>query len=276
MSSRPEYFSFGYTYAGGSPPSSHEVVLVRPDRKAQYIAGHSWPKQPPFDEIGVYQRTLTNDEWAELNRLIGLAYQNRSQIREPRYADTGVESFSAWLDKELWRVSWNPNEVSGALADLLSAVRNLITDMRRYPLSTLQAALTVEDTELRLRLSNRGTLPFVFYGFGEGLSDRASELRLQICDQEALKVSRTRSPIQLLRQPPLVGHYLTEGAAGETHVGPGESLVVTVSRQDSILPRQSGVLYALLHLYWKIAGLEAEASVGEGWLMPQPLPILGE
>ncbi len=276
MSPHPEDYSFGYTYAGGSPPASQEVFLVRADGAAQYVAGHSWPKQPPFDEIGVYRRKLADGEWDELSRRIELAHQNRSQFVEPRYADTGVESLFAWSGHELWRVSWDPEALSGAPGALITQVRKLIADLRQHPLSTLQVALEAENTELRLRLSNRGTLPFVFYGFGNASLDKGAELRLQFCDPEELKLSTSRSPIQLVRQPPLAGRYLAEAVNDEMHVEPGQSLVVTVTHRDAIIQRQPGALYALIHLFWKIGGFEAEEAVEEGWLMPQPLLVSGE
>src|SRR5262249_5206465 len=155
--------------------------------------------------------------------------QNQLEIARPRYTDSGVESLFAEINNAPWEVSWDPDEPSNSLRDLIAYVRNLISDLRQHPLSTLKVELETESSELQLHFSNRGTLPFEFYGFGSAASDRQVQLRLQFCSEEELALSRSRSPIQLLRQPPLIDQHLPGAANGEIQIDPGEAQVMSIN-----------------------------------------------
>jgi hypothetical protein len=242
----------------------------------QYIAGNPWPRQPPFNEIGVYQRTLSSTEWTEFSRRIEVAYEHRSKDVENRHLDAGVESIFAWLDKELWRVAWNPKAPPSTYTPLIDDVRELIKGLRQHPLSVLHVVLVIENGELRLQFSNRGKLPFVFYGFGNKSLNERAELRLQFQGGEELKLSNFLSPIQLLRQPPLFSNRLVEPTKEEIFLGSGESLAVSVERLRAVLRPMPGVLYGLVHLFWRSGGLAQQTTTEEGWLMPPPLEVLGD
>jgi hypothetical protein len=270
----PENYLFGYSYTGGLPPASMEVLVIGKNGLAQYVAGHPWPKQPPFDEIGIYQRQLSKEGLASLQGMAATARRD-FPAGEPKglSPDSGTETFFVPQTEGVWRASWNPLEPPTGLVELIRRMRALISELRGHPLSSLHACLIQPETgmqtsELWLKLSNRGERPFAFAGFGAPAGERA-ELRLQYCDQEELNSSRSRSPLQLIQSNPLEGIM---DASQELVIGPGEETTLTLKDSNGFLQRrerQFGMLFGLLRVQWKVDGFED--YVEEGWLMPAPL-----
>jgi hypothetical protein len=272
----PENYLFGYSYTGGMPPASLEVLVIGKDGSAQYVAGHPWPKQPPFDEIGIYQRPLRKSELAGLLEVAAAVRRNVAPGRPDMLpADSGMETFFAPQADGIWRASWDPLEPPAGLVEPIQRMRALIADLRAHPLSALRAGLVRPDSasglsEVQLKLSNRGARRFAFSGFGAA-TDRPAELRLQFCDPEELALSNSRSPIQLFRSDPLEG---VPSTAEELVLGPGEETLLALKDEDGFLQRhdgRAGKLYGLLRVLWKVEGFED--YVEEGWLMTAPLEV---
>lgn len=273
----PENYLFGYSYMGGMPPASLEVLVIGKDGLAQYVAGHPWPKQPPFDEIGIYQRQLSKDELAGLMATVVTARSAAAPEQvEVLPADSAMETFFAPQTDGVWRASWDPLEPPAGLAEIVHSLRSLIADLRARPLSSIRAGLVRPDTgsglsEIRLKVSNRGERPFAFQGFGAA-TNQSAELRLQFCGPEELALSNSRSPMQLFRSKPFPGVASTP--AGMVLVGPGEELVIAMEDEGGFLrnhDRQPGKLFGLLRVSWKVEGFED--YIEEGWLMPEPLEL---
>ncbi len=275
----PENYLYGYSYRGGMPPASLEVLAVGKDGLAQYIAGHPWPKQPPFDEIGIYQRELGKADLNDLLRIVAEArHSDTSGPAELHPADSGTEVAFAGGDGQPWRASWNPLEPPTGLKKLLDRTRALIADLREHPLSTLSVRLGVVEAEalesglpgLQLRFSNRSPRPFTFFGF-DSRSGQPAELRLQFCRLEELDATRCRSPIQLMQAAPI---EVLQSGAEPVLVGPGEETSIQVSLPEGLVRRgnePAGLLFGLLHLFWQVEGIDG--YVEEGWLMPEPLEV---
>lgn len=271
----PENYRFGYLYAGGRPPASLEALLVSQEGMAQYIAGHTWPKQPPFDEIGIYQRKLEDQEWRELSKVITIAYHEGAHIGDaPRTADSGLESLFATADDGLWRARWNPSEPPTVLANLLKKARSTISELRTHPLSTLQASLeyTPSDSQVHLRLFNRGKVPFTFTGFGK-TPKGCGEIRAQFVADEERTQSSHQSPIQLLSLLPVSIDQLIGIADGEMLIEPGQATILTLKESIPGHSSHSGVFRALIHIFWKVSGFQFGSELEEGWLMPEPLEV---
>ena len=273
----PENYLFGYSYMGGMPPASLEVLVIGKDGLAQYVAGHPWPKQPPFDEIGIYQRQLSKDELAGLMATVVTTRSSAAPGQvEVLPADSAMETFFAPQTDGVWRASWDPLEPPAGLVEIVHSLRSLIADLRARPLSSIRAGLVRPKvgsglSEIRLKLSNRGERPFAFHGFGAA-TNQPAELRLQFCGPEELALSNSRSPIQLFRSKPFPGVASTP--AGMVLVGPGEELVIAMEDEGGFLrshDRQPGKLFGLLRVSWKVEGFED--YVEEGWLMPEPVEL---
>jgi hypothetical protein len=273
----PENYRFGYFYAGGRPPASLEVLLVDRDKVARYVAGHPWPKQPPYDEVGIYQRKLGDQEWCSLEDAIVAAHPEGARIGDaPRTMDAGLESLFAPTDEGLWRATWNPSEPPTVLARLMRMVRSMISELRAHPLCTLQISLEYmpSNSQIYLRLFNKGKAPFEFTGFGK-TSKGNGEIRVQFVADEERGQSPHQSPIQLLRLSPISVDQLDGVAVGEMLIEPGQTVLLALKESGSILRqlRRGGVFHALIHIFWKAPGFPIESELEEGWLMPEPLEV---
>lgn len=272
----PENYLFGYSYTGGIPPASMEVLVVGKDGLAQYVAGHPWPKQPPFDEIGIYQRKLSKDELANLLEMAAAAHREVTAGRPDRLpADSGTETFFVPQQDGVWRTSWNPLEPPTDLVVLVGRMRALISDLREHPLSCLRVCLVWSGTgkrpaEILLKLSNRGSRPFALIG-SSASADEQAELHLEFCGPKELSLSKSRSPIELFRSE-LLDDFPDTGK--ELVIEPGEETILPLKQGESYLQShvgQEGLLFGLLRIQWKVESFDD--YVEEGWLMPTPLEV---
>ena len=278
-------FRLFYCYSGGAPPPSLEELTVWEDGMAQYLAGHPWPKQPPFDEIGLYRRALAAEEWQPLERTLDAAAERGAQPTEAlRYADSGLESLRARLAGGEYAALWTAARAPDELVPVRAAVRQLISALRKHPFSTIHAALVLAAPgrsldAARLRLHNRGVVAFSFYGLSAPEEHRI-EVRLQSRAVDQAAPSRPTSPIRLLAVEPtaaIASQAPPSISDAQVSLNPGESVSVELSVDAAcadVRSRQGGlVLDSLVRVCFRRVTLEGQTIVEQGWLTPEPVPL---
>lgn len=272
MSAGPR-FRLLYTYTGGLPPASFEELVVREDRAGEYVAGNPWPTQPPFDEIGLYARTLGEEEWRALEAVLEAVRASAPDEQRPLgHADAGIESLDALMDEARYSVAWTPHDVPDELRPAIAAVRHVISELREHPLSTLRAELEA-DGRLRLLLANRGRERFAFHWLDADERHRP-EVRIELEDLDSGRAEGSPSPIRLLRREPVTVAPAAQLARenGESALQPGESVALELA--DDLDRGPAGVeVRCLVRVCFFRTGLDGRRLVEEGWLMPEPFVL---
>jgi len=268
----PDAPLFSYAYNGGSPPPTREALLIFPDQTGQYLAGHTWPRHPPFDEIGIYQKTFSAEQWRKVQEVLETTSASiDDSARKFGEADGVFETLTITSPGVARQQSWGADQPPDRFRPLLEKIYRLIDYLREHPFSTLRAELEFDanarsndQSPFRFRLTNRGILPFEI----DGQEADAIQARILFRSAEEIRESSSprRSPIQLLRVPP--ARTLVE----ERKIAAGSSQLISVLDSETLLPplNQRGTIYSLLRVFWRIAGLEHRTPVQEGWLMPEP------
>ena len=223
---------------GGRPPQSHEVLLVPPDGDGWYLTGMPWPRQPPFDEIGVYRAELGADGY---ERLAALAAGVIAEPAPPRgHADAGGESVR-WDGA---RASWRPGERSPAAEAFADAAREAITAARDRPIAVARAEMAGQ----RVSLTNRG--------------DHA----LPVADGE---IRAGWGPADHAPSPLRLASAAAVAIALPAELAPGASLDIPLPAAGPVEDEDLATPYALVSLRWR-PQVPGERDELEGWMIAGP------
>ncbi len=144
-----------FSVTGGSPPPTLESLQVLTDGHARAIVASAWPHGTPLDEAGLYECELDADQ-LERVRSFAAHPELRAQAGEhgPIRADSGRASLK--LGDDGTKIAWGAFVTPApAVADTVSAMRDILAAVRRHPVAAVRMALV--GTELEL--SNPGTEP---------------------------------------------------------------------------------------------------------------------
>lgn len=280
-----ERLLFLYNYSGGMPPVSLEELYIEKDRLVHYLIGNSWPKQPPFDEIGTYEWRLDEEVFSHFQaELTAICQKGKTNIIQKIHADSGVESFEAMLGNRHCEFEWNPSEPPEELLPVIDIVRTFISELREHPLSTLH--VKVEDFHLsknlkclRFALLNKGKEPFIFYDFDYRNPETRVQVRVKCRNLNDASVGKSMTPIQLIGSDPVSiqkSGNLPVSSGGQITLTPQECIMIDVpmSTACSELDKRdrSYSLFALVRVCFQHKYME-KVSIEEGWLMPEPVKL---
>lgn len=271
-----------YSYTGGMPPETLEVLWIGADGVAEYVTGNPWPLQAPFDEVGYYRHPLSAQEqgalWKNINE-IGKA--DSGSIDTTRSTDAGLEYFRADGDERIIERAWNPNHVPADYELLAKRIRQCITNTRKSPVSTLSIRWLEEDpaTEVfQLELHNRGSEPFLFYA-SQSNAELPLEVRIKFVSANEMHAQTNPNPLSLIHLEPAKVEIPSDWQMtleGQVALPGGGTLQLEIKRSDAKIPATSpsaGALECLFYVNFLRPTPEGETMLEQGWLMPARLHL---